>query len=135
MIRKLFIVASALSLLLFVATLILYVCTFNGRHTQWCWQFAGRRNVLVVTRYEIVLLRADPTWFFADRVLSVQSVFPLGALAVLPIAWSVSSAGKRIRGHRNSISTLCPSCGYDLRASKERCPECGTRITVATTSS
>lgn len=46
----------------------------------------------------------------------------LGTTAVLPLAWA---AGRRRRSSRRRRG-LCLRCGYDLRASPERCPECGT---------
>lgn len=52
--------------------------------------------------------------------------FPFWALVaasgVLPVSrWSVAT----IRTLRRRRLGLCRSCGYDLRASPERCPECG----------
>ena len=42
--------------------------------------------------------------------------------ATLPIFVAV----RQLRASRRSIRGLCSSCGYDLRATPDRCPECGT---------
>jgi hypothetical protein len=40
---------------------------------------------------------------------------------VLPVTWLV----RTLRARRRLRCGLCPSCGYDLRATPGRCPECG----------
>ncbi len=51
------------------------------------------------------------------------SIKPALLLLVIGTAWSAYLVAKAWRD--GPETGLCPSCGYDLRASPERCPECG----------
>jgi hypothetical protein len=56
----------------------------------------------------------------------IAIVLPYWAVAfassALPAVWLLA----RLRKQRRTAFQLCPHCRYDLRATPDRCPECGT---------
>ena len=55
-----------------------------------------------------------------------QFAIPLWTVAV-PISVGLAVAvGRDLRRRRQATTGRCVRCGYDLRASPDRCPECGT---------
>ena len=54
---------------------------------------------------------------------------PLAILVAMVIAtWCVLAWRRAREKRRRWRNDLCPQCGYDLRASKAKCPECGRPI-------
>jgi hypothetical protein len=54
---------------------------------------------------------------------------PFAAVALASVALPAVQAVRITRRRRRLHHGLCPVCGYDLRASVERCPECGAPAT------
>jgi hypothetical protein len=59
---------------------------------------------------------------FQYRALLLPPWLVVAITGLLPSWWLLRAI--RVRGRR--LRGLCASCGYDLRASPDRCPECGT---------
>jgi hypothetical protein len=158
--RRLFTIASAISLLLCLATAALWVrsyfradiligrsnhgtlifqseelASFRGRILLWRGYAPGPEqshdwNYSVSNPYE---LGGDGPFDCFNTNGIVGILFPhwsLATLFALLPTWRLISAilRTRRRAKRQRLG-LCPTCGYDLRASPERCPECGAFAT------
>jgi hypothetical protein len=55
------------------------------------------------------------------RGVVVPHWFPMILFATLPL----TRLGRFIRRRRRKVAGRCAKCGYDLRATPDRCPECG----------
>ena len=60
---------------------------------------------------------------FAELSAPTWILVALGG--VLPAARGAARLAGRLRSRGRRVAGLCPACGYDLRATPERCPECG----------
>lgn len=169
-IRRLFTFASMLSLLLCVATLILWVRSESIRDscgqqlgTRYWLIRSGRGRIVVDIRFNVPP-HTHRTWMFESspqsrHLLSIEERprsfweangfsfqfqpyrWPDGRidhdLKVLTPWWTwaalfslipATSLWLAARRRPARPKGSCPNCGYDLRASKSRCPECGTPI-------
>lgn len=80
---------------------------FRWDHPQW-----NNRSGLGSIRYYVW-----PHWFMT-LILAIP-------IPVLAWRWT-----RRRTARLRQAGGLCVVCGYDLRASPDQCPECGTRVTI-----
>ncbi|MDB5289968.1 MAG: hypothetical protein JWL69_1209 [Phycisphaerales bacterium] len=155
--RRVFTFMSAMSMLLFAATMGTYIWSYeapivwpydtgmsmtnSGQGTsRWVWRtrFLGHGGIGCVETtwhlgpYEITgdekTIWRVPLWPFilATGTLPVTWLAPIARATARVVLARVSNSMRRRQPGR------CVTCGYDLRATPERCPECGTVVVKKT---
>lgn len=84
--------------------------------SAWNWRFAGFQWYTRTDTYNAL------QYTFSDLDTPLWFVEAIGL--VMPAIWVMRLFGFR----RKQTKGFCRKCGYDLHASKEICPECGTPI-------
>jgi len=106
---------AVLSALLCVATVALWVRSYWGGD-----YFSGTRYSYLSNHGHFTIF-LDHGWQQRAWKFRHWPFVPL--FAILPACWVL---GPHHRCAKRRKLGLCPTCGYDLRATPDRCPECGT---------
>jgi hypothetical protein len=126
---RILLLAAAIALLLCLATLARWSVSDPGGET-WHFTFDTRSTTSLPTQNNIDLIFSRGLSFnlFTNhwtRWNIRQVTVPFWIVAVLT---GLSAALFALLSQRATANTkgLCQTCGYDLRATPDRCPECGT---------
>ena len=97
--------------------------------------FVWAESRLVAIGAEELQIRSRKTLSeFGIQRRTIQATLPTWCLVFglsAPAIGRVFSANRRWRRRRHRLAAgLCLACGYDLRESSSRCPECGTLISA-----
>jgi len=93
------------------------------------WNWYGRTDrIKAPPLFDYASFNAIANPGATERIVQVWPIPYIVMGMVLPFWYVVRWVNARRRIRQRLAAGLCLTCGYDLRASKERCPECGTAI-------
>jgi hypothetical protein len=122
---------AAISLLMFATTITMWIVTpRSGQSWHFTFDLGRSTRSGAQNNFDLVLARsAGFSWrynrwnLWSNRQLTIPFWFLIGLTAVPAIVCEIW-----IRRQRRRSVGFCEKCGYDLRATPERCPECGLAI-------